>query len=129
MNSSPSAETIRVGIIEDQAELRDGLAMLIGDTEGYQCTGLWGSVEDALEGFSGAIPNVLLTDIGLPGMNGGELVREVRRRRPTLKVLFTTGYARDALENRARLDPGIGLLPKPFTRNELAARVREVLDS
>jgi PAS domain S-box-containing protein len=72
--------------------------------------------------------SLLFTDVGLPGMNGGELVREVRRRRPKLKVLFTTGYARDALENRGRLDPGIGLLTKPFTRAELGARLREVLD-
>jgi PAS domain S-box-containing protein len=72
---------------------------------------------------------LLFTDVGLPGMTGRELVDEARRRRPDLKVLFTTGYARDAIVHQGRLDPGVELLTKPFTRTQLAVRIREVLDS
>lgn len=73
--------------------------------------------------------NLLFTDVGLPGINGRQLVDEVHRRRPRLKVLFTTGYARNAIVHQGRLDPGVELLTKPFTRAQLASRVRDVLDA
>jgi PAS domain S-box-containing protein len=72
--------------------------------------------------------SLLFTDVGLPGANGRELVEAARLRRPELKVLFTTGYARNAIVHQGRLDPGVHLLTKPFTRVQLAARIREVLD-
>jgi PAS domain S-box-containing protein len=72
--------------------------------------------------------NLLFTDVGLPGANGRELVDTALRRRPGLKVLFTTGYARNAIVHQGRLDAGVELLTKPFTRAQLAVRVREVLD-
>jgi PAS domain S-box-containing protein len=71
---------------------------------------------------------LLFTDVGLPGINGRDLVEQARQRRPDLKVLFTTGYARDAIVHQGRLDPGIELLAKPFTRAQLAERVRQALD-
>ena len=73
--------------------------------------------------------NLLFTDVGLPGINGRQLVDEARRRRPGLRVLFTTGYARNAIVHHGRLDPGLQLLTKPFTRAQLASRVRDVLDA
>lgn len=76
-------------------------------------------------------PNIqlLFTDVGLPGINGRELVEAARRRQPGLRVLFTTGYARNAIVHQGRLDPGVELLTKPFTRAQLSTRIREVLDS
>ena len=72
---------------------------------------------------------LLFTDVGLPdGMNGRQLAEEARQRRPDLKVLFTTGYARDSIVRGGRLDPGIELIAKPFTANALAARIRELLE-
>jgi signal transduction histidine kinase len=72
---------------------------------------------------------LVLTDIGLPGgRDGRELADEVRRRRPGLKVLFTTGYARDAATPNTRPDTGIELLAKPFNAADLARKVRAVLD-
>lgn len=71
---------------------------------------------------------LLFTDVGLPGgMNGRQLADEARRRRPDLKVLFTTGYARNAIVHDGRLDPGIHLLTKPFTYSALAAMLRDLL--
>lgn len=72
---------------------------------------------------------LLFTDVGLPGIDGRQLVDEARKRRPGLRVLFTTGYARNAIVHQGRLDAGVELLTKPFTRAQLATRVREVLDS
>jgi PAS domain S-box-containing protein len=73
--------------------------------------------------------NLLFTDVVLPGgMTGAQLAAQARGRWPGLKVLFTTGYARNAIVHHGRLDPGVELITKPFTIAELAARVREVLD-
>jgi signal transduction histidine kinase len=71
---------------------------------------------------------LLFTDVGLPGMNGRELADEARRRRPELSVLFTTGYARNAIVHNGKLDPGVELIAKPFSFPVLAAKLREVLE-
>jgi CheY-like chemotaxis protein len=72
---------------------------------------------------------LLFTDVGLPGgMNGRQLADEALRRRPALKVLFTSGYARNAIVHHGRLDPGVHLITKPFTFSALAAKIRGVLD-
>ena len=72
---------------------------------------------------------LLFTDVGLPGgMNGRQLADEALQRRPELKVLFTTGYARDAIVHDGRLDPGVQLITKPFTYAALAAKLRDILD-
>jgi len=73
--------------------------------------------------------SLLFTDVGLPGMNGSQLAGEAMRRRPGLKVLFTTAYARNAIVHQGRLDAGVQLLTKPFTRAQLATRIRDVLDA
>ena len=76
-----------------------------------------------------AHPNVtlLFTDVVMPDMNGRELAEEAQRRRPGLKVLFTTGYARDAVVHNGILDPDVQLLPKPFNLDQLALKVREAI--
>jgi CheY-like chemotaxis protein len=72
---------------------------------------------------------LLFTDIGLPGgMTGRQLADAARAMRPTLKVLYTTGYARNAMVHGGTLDAGVQLLPKPFSFSALAAKIREVLD-
>ncbi|MFU0507640.1 hybrid sensor histidine kinase/response regulator [Pseudaminobacter sp. NGMCC 1.201702] len=73
--------------------------------------------------------DLLFTDVVLPeGMDGRRLADQALRLRPDLKVLFTTGYSRNAIMHNGRLDPGVQLLPKPFTFDALAAKVRFVLD-
>ena len=72
---------------------------------------------------------LLFTDIGLPGAyNGRLLADEARRLRPDLRVLFTTGYARNAIVHHGRLDPGVLLLAKPYRKSELARMIRQALD-
>jgi PAS domain S-box-containing protein len=73
---------------------------------------------------------VLFTDVGLPGkMNGRQLAEEARRRYPNLKVLFTTGYARNAIVHEGRLDPGVDLLTKPFSQASLGEKLRDIIDA
>lgn len=72
---------------------------------------------------------LLFTDVGLPHMNGRELAQEARRMRPELPVLFTTGYAQDAMFQQGELERNAELLTKPFNRTQLAARVRQLLDA
>jgi CheY-like chemotaxis protein len=70
---------------------------------------------------------VLLTDVGLPGLSGRRLADEARRRAPNLKVLYTTGYARNAIVHHGVLDASVDLLAKPFTIDGLGRKLREVL--
>jgi CheY-like chemotaxis protein len=73
--------------------------------------------------------DLLFTDVVLPGgMTGAQVAEQARTLRPKLKVLFTTGYARNAIFHHGRLDKGVRLITKPFASGELAAKVRDVLD-
>ena len=73
--------------------------------------------------------DLLFTDVVLPGKSGRELADLARQLRPDLRVLFTTGYSRNAIIHHGRLDAGVQLISKPFTFEGLAARVRDVLDT
>lgn len=73
--------------------------------------------------------DLLITDVVMPGgMNGRELADRVKTIRPRLKVLFTSGYTENTIVHHGRLDKGVDLLSKPYTRQELASKVRLVLD-
>ena len=74
--------------------------------------------------------HLLFTDVGLPGgINGRQLADAALQRRPGLKLLFTTGYARNAIVHHGRLDPGLELIVKPFTYSALAEKIRTVLET
>lgn len=71
--------------------------------------------------------DLLLTDVVMPGKNGRMLSEELVRLNPELKVLFMTGYSRDAIVHDGRLDAGISLLQKPISQRDLARRVYSLL--
>jgi CheY-like chemotaxis protein len=74
--------------------------------------------------------DLLFTDVMLPGgMNGRQLATEALKRRPALKVLYTSGYTENALVHHGRLDPGVLLLPKPYVSSDLARMLRVALAS
>jgi CheY-like chemotaxis protein len=73
--------------------------------------------------------DLLLSDVVLPGMNGRVLMAQAQRHRPELKVLFMTGYSRNAIVHQGRLDPGIEMIQKPMSQRELAGRIRDMLDA
>lgn len=73
---------------------------------------------------------VLFTDVGLPGgMNGRQLAEAARKQRPNLKILFTTGYARNAIVHDGRLDAEVELLTKPFSQAALGTKLRDIIDA
>jgi PAS domain S-box-containing protein len=127
--TAPATAGETILIVEDDEDVRTVTATVLGDL-GYRvlsaCDGL-----HALD-ILGKEANVdlLFTDVGLPnGMNGRQLAEKVRQQRPGLRVLFTTGYARNAIIHHGRLDPGVELIVKPFSVTGLADKVRRVLDA
>jgi two-component system cell cycle sensor histidine kinase/response regulator CckA len=71
--------------------------------------------------------HLLLTDVVLPGMNGKLLSDKLKKLRPSLKVLFTSGYTADTIAHQGVLDEGVSYIPKPFGPNEVAAKIRALL--
>jgi signal transduction histidine kinase len=115
-------------IVEDDDGVRQYAAEILRDLN-YQVLEARDSVSalklvDADKKF-----DLLLTDVVLPGKNGRKLADEVEQRRPGVKIIFMTGYSRNAIVHHGRLDRGIELIPKPLTEAVLARRIRLVLDS
>jgi DNA-binding NarL/FixJ family response regulator len=86
---------INVVIVEDQKPIREGLAVLISGTDGFSCTAHYGSCEDMLPHVEADAPDVILMDIGLPGMSGIDGIREVRRIQPDATILVLSVYEDD----------------------------------
>ncbi|MGI8617918.1 MAG: ATP-binding protein [Gemmatimonadaceae bacterium] len=119
------SETILV--VEDEEAVRRAAKRILVK-KGYTVLEA-GAGHEALEVFT-SHPGVdlLLTDLVMPVMGGRELVRVLRDQGRSVPTLFMSGYTKDAVM-RAELDPDIMVLEKPFSQDELAAKVREVLDS
>jgi len=114
-------------VVEDMASVRLSVAEVLADA-GYRCT-LAETIEQALDHLrEEAGIQLLLTDVGLPGISGRELADMARAYRPRLPVLFMTGYAETALDRQAFLGSGMDMLIKPFQISELLAKVRRALD-
>jgi CheY-like chemotaxis protein len=72
--------------------------------------------------------DLMVTDVVMPGLNGRELAQRARAMRPSLKVLYITGYSRNAVVHQGRLDEGVELMQKPFSQAQIAMRIRTILD-
>src|SRR6478735_6203202 len=81
---------LNVVIIEDMREVREGLTMLINGTQGFHCASSYRTMEDALQRIGPMPPDVILTDIGLPGMSGIEGIRILRDRFSAVPILALT---------------------------------------
>jgi signal transduction histidine kinase len=119
-------ETILV--VEDEADVRSYLVETLRDLNYRVQAAPDGASALALVNAGSLRVDLLLTDIVMPGMNGRQLADEMRQRQRGLKVLFMTGYSRNAIVHQGRLDPGVSLLQKPLTQAMLAAKIRDVLD-
>ena len=120
--------TINVAIIEDQRAIREGLAWLIDSTPGFHCAGSFASMEAALAKIDAALPDVVLMDIGLPGMNGIEGVRELKQRFPKLLELMLTVYDDDARIFEAMCAGACGYLLKKTPPARLLESIQEVVE-
>jgi signal transduction histidine kinase/CheY-like chemotaxis protein len=125
----PRGDNETILVVEDDPDVRDYTSQIVRDL-GYRVL----TAEDGASALrmldAHRETQLLFTDVGLPGgMNGRKLANEALRRRPRLKVLFTTGYARNAIVHQGRLDPGVEVILKPFTYSDLAYKVRRILDS
>ena len=125
MTGSDQARPIRVAIIEDQRETREGLAALVGGTAGYQGAGVWGSVEEALTRLAREKPDVLLADIQLPGMDGIEGVRRIKESFPELQILMLSVYDDSDSVFEAICAGACGYLLKDTPPSKLLDAIRE----
>jgi DNA-binding NarL/FixJ family response regulator len=122
------ANALKVGIIEDQPKIREGLRSLIEGTEGYCCVGSFGSMEEALAKIDQELPNVLLVDIGLPGMSGIEGIRRLKDQHPGLAMLMLTVYDDDRRIFDALCAGACGYLLKKTPPARLLECLKEVVD-
>ena len=118
--------TLKVGIIEDQPKIREGLRALIDGTNGYRCVGSFGSMEEALANLDRDLPDVLLADIGLPGMSGIEGTRRIKALHPGLAVLMLSVYDDDRRIFEALCAGACGYLLKNTPPARLLESLREV---
>ncbi|WP_162179304.1 hybrid sensor histidine kinase/response regulator [Pseudorhizobium marinum] len=120
------SETVLV--VEDEEAVRDVTVSLLTEL-GYKVL----KAKDADSGLaiieSGAPIDLLFTDVVMPGrLKSRDLARKAKERLPTLGVLFTSGYTENSIVHGGRLDPGVNLLSKPYTREALARKIRQVLE-
>jgi len=115
-------------IVEDEPVVRAVIVEMLGE-QGYQTL-------EAIDGPSGlrilrtnARIDLLVTDVGLPGMNGRQLADQARETRPGLKVLFITGYAESVAISDGFLQPGMEMITKPFDLDNLSRRIRAMVSS
>jgi len=119
---------VRVVIIEDLREVREGLTVLINGTASFQCAGSYRTMEEALASLDAAGPDVILTDIGLPGMDGIEGTRILRERFPNVPVLALSVYDDDDNVFNAICAGASGYLLKNTPPARLLESLREVAD-
>lgn len=121
-------DAIKVALIEDQQVLREGLAFLLDGTEGFRCSGTFGSVEQALQKLEKDLPQVVLVDIGLPGMSGIQGIRLLKDRWPELLCITLTVYEDDEKIFDALCAGASGYLLKRTPPAKLVESLREVVN-
>jgi CheY-like chemotaxis protein len=123
----PRAGIQTVLVVEDADGLRE-LARRLLQRQGYTVL-IAADAQEAVRLF-GEHPliDVLLTDVVMPGASGPELTRQLVEQRPSLKVIYMSGYTEDTIVQHGVLKPGIAFLHKPFTSDTLGRKIREVLD-
>lgn len=125
---SPKGSLETVLVVEDDDEVRSFVTETLRGLNYRVLEAADGDGALALVRQQGPI-DLLLTDVVMPGMNGRTLGEAAAQHRPELKILYMTGYSRNAIVHQGRLDPGVALIQKPFSESALAGRVRGVLSA
>jgi DNA-binding NarL/FixJ family response regulator len=118
---------IAVAIIEDERDIRECLAVLVNGTPGFSCTGSFRTMEEALEKIPQRLPDVVLSDIGLPGMSGIDGVKILKNRHPNVLVLMLTVYDDDERIFDAMCAGACGYLLKKTPPARLLDGLREAV--
>ena len=118
---------IKTAIVEDIRDIREGLATLINFTEGFECTGSYRSMEDAIPKIGARVPDVLLSDIGLPGMDGIEGIKILKSQYPGMTVLMLTVYDDDERIFDALCAGASGYLLKRTPPAKLLENIRDAV--
>ena len=121
----PETQLLKAAVIEDQREIREGLRTLIDGTPGYRCTGAFRTIEEALERIALEVPDVILVDIGLPGMDGIDGTPRLLERYPSARILMLTVYDDDDRIFRAVCAGACGYLLKKTPPARLLESLRE----
>jgi DNA-binding NarL/FixJ family response regulator len=124
----PSSRTIQVVIIEDLRDMREGLAFLIDHTAGFKCVAAFRTVEAAVPHIVDSPPDVVLTDIGLPGLSGIEGITRLRAQLPALPVVALTVYNDDEHVFQALCAGAAGYLLKTTPPARLIEGLRDVVE-
>ncbi len=120
------SKPIAVAVVEDILEVREGLAILLKGTPGFSCVGAYAAMEDALDGIAAAAPDVVVSDLGLPGMSGVDGIRILRERRPDLPIIAFTILEDDDDVFAALCAGACGYLLKSTPPGRLLDGIREV---
>jgi len=118
---------IKTAIVEDMRDIREGLSTLINFTDGFSCTGSYRSMEEAIPRIRHQIPDVLLSDIGLPGMSGIDGIRILKEQYPQMTVLMLTVYDDDDRIFDAICAGASGYLLKRTPPAKLLENIREAV--
>jgi DNA-binding NarL/FixJ family response regulator len=118
---------LNVVIIEDQRDVRDGLSLLVNGTHGFRCARSYRTMEEALEAIGGDAADVILTDLGLPGMSGVDGIRILHERFPAVPILALTVYDSDATVFSALCAGASGYLLKNTPPARLLESLKEVV--
>lgn len=121
-------KTITTAIVEDIRDIREGLTTLVNFTEGFACNGSYRSMEEAIPRIKGNVPDVLLSDIGLPGMNGIDGIRILKELYPEMTVLMLTVYDDDERIFDALCAGASGYLLKRTAPAKLLENIREAVE-
>jgi two-component system NtrC family sensor kinase len=127
VDDSPEGKQETVLVVEDDADVRAYVVETLSALNYSVREAAHAEAALSILDDSGPV-DLLLTDVVMPGMNGRNLAEAAKLRRPGLKVLYMTGYSRNAIVHQGRLDAGVSLMQKPFSQNVLAMRVRTVLE-
>jgi len=120
-------KTISIAIVEDIRDIREGLTTLINFTDGFTCIGSYRSMEEAMPRIDANVPDVLLSDIGLPGMDGIEGIRKLKADHPEMNVLMITVFDDDERIFDALCAGATGYLLKRTPPAKLLENIREAV--
>lgn len=122
----PTVMPIKVAIVEDHQEIREGLAMLINGSSGFACVATYPNAEDALDELPREAPDVVLMDIQLPKMSGIECVARLKERLPALQIMMLTMYENDDLIFQSLLAGATGYVLKKTPPSELLQAIQSL---